>query len=70
MGLKRGLDEELLLPMARHCPAVDRFDLEVALLRLPRGPKTARHVGKLRKNRDKIAAILQELLSLINRETC
>ncbi len=43
-------------------------DLDVALLRIPRGPKTARHVGKLRKNRDKVDEILRDLVEMIARE--
>ena len=37
-------------------------DIDVALFRIARGPKTARRVGKLRKDRAKIAEILHELL--------
>lgn len=43
-------------------------DLDVALLRIPRGPKTARHVGKVRKNRDKVDEILRELVAAMARE--
>lgn len=40
-------------------------DIDVALIRIPRGPRTARRVGELRKQRSAIDAIIRDLQALM-----
>ena len=45
-------------------------ELDLALVRIPRGPKTARRVGVLRQQRARVAEILRGLAEHLIEESC